>query len=428
MSFKKILVMLLAVILVLGLVACGDKEEVPDTVTMTDENGSEILEETTEELQEITLNFWYTDANMTEYFEYVLEKYQKEHPNVTVELQLVASNGYLENINTQSIKQTNAVDIYMIHNENLEQAYLAGLAKAYNPAETVFTADNFGNSAIRAVTYKGKQVAYPLYFDSAFLVYNKLYVQEVPTTFDGLLDYSNNLEYSEDGGVTDNIEKTLVWPVSDYTFNYMFLSDAFDVGGINGDERSQVNINNDSVSFTLKYYQILHDYFAIDRKEMDYEKCLTSFMEGKNAFTYAKSGAIKELMESEVDFGTACMPDLTDSIAASSLSYTQALVINPYSLHVEEAQKLVQALCYDSVDAFYGMTGYFPSSHQWNYDYEKIGGIYANYNDSTPRPKMMSLGDYYIQMDILLHTVWDDNGDVDELLENFQNFVITQLN
>lgn len=422
MIFKKVIAVCASVALMCGLCAC-QKQEPQDNPTVTDTES-----ESTQPAEDVELTFWYTDPNMTDYFEYAIDKYQKQHTNVTVELHLVASNGYLENINTQSIKQTKAVDVYMLPHENLEQAFLAGLAKSYDSADTVYNVDNYGSSAIRAVTYQKKQIAYPLYFDSAFLLYNKLYVPEAPATFDALLNYSNNLEYSDEGSVTDNIEKTLIWPVSDYTYNYAFLSDAFVVGGVNGDDRSQVDINNETVTTTLMYYQILHDYFAIDRKEMTEEVCLQSFMEGKNAFIFAKSGAIKDLMASEIDFGTACMPDLTDEIKSSSISYTQTLVLNPYSLHEEEAKKLIQALCYDYVDVFYGMTGFFPSSRQWNYDYDKLQGIYENYHDSTPRPKMMSLGDLYIEMDILLHKVWDDNGEIPELLQQFQDFVITQLN
>lgn len=437
MKLRKIFACFMAAVCVLSMAGCnntsGNEEETKKVIVSGDGQTQESTESVGESTgqastkDEVVLNFWYTDAAMTEYFTEAVEKYKETKPNVVINLNVAASTGYLENINTQSIKQTNAVDIYMIHNAELEEAYLAGLANAYNPDGTVFTKENYGESAIRAVTYKDKQVAYPLYFDSAFLVYNKAYVTEVPATFEGIKQFSNDLEYSEEGSITDNIEKTFVWPVSDYTFNYPFLSDSFVVGGLNGDDRTQINVNNDTVVAALEYFHGLYDFFAIDREEENYESCIKSFLEGKIAFTLAKTGALPQLNEAKVEYGTACMPDISDSISASSLSYTQALVINPYSLNIEEAQAFVKALTYDYVGSFYEKTGYYPSCKAWSYD-DIAAGVYANYSDSTPRPKMMTLGDYYIHLEILLHSVWDDNGEITELLAELHNFLTTQVN
>lgn len=423
MKFKKIVALFMAAVCTLSMSACKKDDE--NTVT---DSGLEVVE-TTEAPKDVVLNFWYTDANMTGYFTCAAEKYMYDNPNVTINLDMVASNGYLENINTQSIRQTNAVDIYMLPNAELEQAYLAGLALEYDIEDTFFNVGNFGNSAIRAVTYDNKQVAYPLYFDSAFLLYNKAYVTDVPTTFDALLNFSNSLEYSEEGSASDNIEKTFTWPVSDYTFNYAFLSDAFVVGGKNGDDRTQVNTNNETVIAALEYYHSLYDFFAIDRMEIDYEQCIEDFIAGKTAFTLGKTGIIPTLDAAEgLEYGVARMPDISETIAASSLSYTQTLVINPYSLNVNEAEKFVKAISCDYVDVFYGMTGYYPSYKHWPGQSEIMQGIYDNYDDSTPRPKMMTLGDYYIHLEILLHTVWDDNAETVDVLNEMQEFLTTQLN
>lgn len=443
MKFKKIFACFMAVVCVLSMSGCnkeaGTNEEETKKVISSNGETQEIMENETSQSEQITatdevvLNFWYTDASMTDFFTEAVERYEEANPNVKVNLSMVASSGYLENINTQSIKQINAVDVYMLHNADLEEAYLAGLANVYDPADTVFTEENFGKSAIRAVTYKNKQVAYPLYFDSAFLIYNKAYVTEVPTTFDGILNFSNSLaesedgEGSEEGSIMDKMEKIFVWPVSDYTFNYQFLSDGFVVGGQNGDDRTLVDVSNGTVVSALEYFHSLYDFFAIDRKEVSADSCIKSFIEGKIAFTLVKTGSLPQLNESEVEYGTACMPDISDTVSASSLSYTQALVVNPYSLNIKEAQDFVKALTYDYAGDFYGRTGYYPSCKAWNYD-DIAAGVYANYSDSTPRPKMMTLGDYYIHLEILLHSVWDDNGEIIDLLAELQNFLTTQLN
>lgn len=177
MNFKRSIAFLLTAVMLVSAAGCSGKN-VDDAGNTTDIQTDNATDETVLPAEDVTLNFWYTDANMTGYFTAASDKYQYDHPGVTINLRLAASNEYLESINTQSIRQVNAVDVYMLHNEDLEQAYLAGLADAYDPEGTVFNADNFGNSAIRAVTYKGRQIAYPLYFDSAFLVYNTSHLYE----------------------------------------------------------------------------------------------------------------------------------------------------------------------------------------------------------------------------------------------------------
>lgn len=472
MRLKKGIGIVLSVLMILSLTACSkDGSEEPSVAEITAkgdlpmgtqaETSAEAETQTVSDVKGTQLNFWYTDPNMTDYFTYALDRFHQEHPEIVVNLNLVAATGYLENINTQSIRQTNAVDVYMLHNADLEQAYLAGLARPYDPGNTFFTPGNFGKAAIRAISYKDKQVAYPLYFDSAFLVYNKNYVVEIPKTFDELLNFSNARDEEEENesNILDQIEKTLVWPVSDYTFNYAFLSNDFVVGGPNGDDRTQVSTSGENVIAALEYYHNLYDFFAINRTEVDYDYCVQKFIEGKIAFTFIKTGMLPTLDEAvraanetlteetsaqseegkeqeaeeegtnELPFayGTAKMPDITDSISASSLSYTQALVINPYSMHFEEAELLVQALCYDYVDEFYDLTGYLPSRRNWNYNNDTFTGIYDNYDNSTPRPKMMTLGDYYIQLEILLHKVWDDEGDITELVNEFQEYIQNQV-
>ncbi|MCR5215955.1 MAG: extracellular solute-binding protein [Lachnospiraceae bacterium] len=398
--------------------------------TVTDEAGNPLMQEVKDDQEDVNLNFWYTDSNMTEYFTKCVEQFEAEHPHIQVTLSLVATSGYLENIDLQSVHQINAVDVYMLNNSDLEQAYLAGLAQPYDADVDVFTEANYGKSAMRAVTYYGKQIAYPLYFDSAFLVYNTNYVTQVPQTFDDILIFSSQ-EVEEDS-ILNNMEKTMTWDVSNYKFNYVFLSDYFVMGGVSGDDRSYIDTNNDNVIAALTYYQALYDFFAIDRKELDKNGALTEFMEGKTAFTMARIGDLPTLDEGKsthenFDYGTAAMPDLTENLPASSISYTQCLVVDPFSVHRKEAGEFVKAVCYDYVADFYGMTGFLPSRNNWNYSNPLYAGIYANYSDSTPVPKFFTLGDYYIELEILLHKVWDQDGEITDLVNEFQDYITNQI-
>lgn len=375
---------------------------------------------------DITLNLWYTDEYMQNYFDYAIEKFEDENPGIKVVPKLSAAANYLENVNSNSIMQSNVVDVYMLPSENLEQAYLAGLALPYEPDETVYTTDNYSETAIHAVTYKGRRVAYPLCFDSAFLVYNHAYTDKAPATFDELLDFANNFEVEDGNNIGAQLEQVLIWNVSDVLMNYQFMSGSFQIGGADGDDRDDITVYHANVIKGLEYYKSLSDFFAVDRKTITDEEVVEYFISGKAAFTITNTAGLTKLHAAGMDFGVCAMPDIMATLPSSALATTQVLVVNPYSKNIEAAEKLVLALSYDYTDDFYVKTGFFPARFNWNYDSKMVEGVYENYADSVTKAKIMNLGDLYVRLEILLHNIWDD-GNTEELLMEFQQFVKEQL-
>lgn len=418
---RKYLCIMLALSLCTGLWGCdsGKKEDVTEENKTTESTSAANSDE-------ITLNLWYTGNYMQDYFDYAAARFADENPGVKVVPKVSAVANYLENINSNSIKQTNVIDVYMLPSENLEQAYLAGLALAYEPQETVFTTKNYSKTALHAVTYKGKSVAYPLCFDSAFLVYNHAYTDKAPATFDELLDFANNFLVEDGSDIGAQLEQVLIWNVSDVRMNYQFLSNSFQIGGGDGDDRSDITVYHADVIKGLDYYKSLNDFFAVDRKTITDEEVVEYFISGKAAFTITNTAGLTRLHAEGMDFGVCPIPDITATLPASALSTTQVLVVNPYSKNIAEAQKLARALSYDYADDFYVKTGFFPARFDWEYDSQMVKGVYENYADSVTKAKIMNLGDLYVRLEILLHNIWDD-GNTEELLMEFQQFVKEQI-
>lgn len=419
---KKMVCMFLAISMCTGLWGCNTKKEEEATLENVPMEGTTTVNIT----EEVTLNLWYTGEYMQNYLEYAVKRFEEENPGVKIALKLSATANYLENINSNSIKQTNVIDVYMLPSEKLEQAYLAGLALPYEPLDTVYTTKNYSETALHAVTYKGKRVAYPLCFDSAFLVYNHAYTDKAPATFDELLDFANNFEVEDGNEIGAQLEQVLIWNVSDVLMNYQFLSGSFQIGGEDGDDRNDITVYHANVIKGLEYYKSLSDFFAVDRKTITDEEVVEYFISGKAAFTITNTAGLTRLHTEGMDFGVCAMPDITATLPASALSTTQVLVVNPYSKNIEVSQKLVQALSFDYADDFYIKTGYFPARFNWNYDSKMVEGVYDNYADSATKAKIMNLGDLYVRLEILLHNIWDD-GNTEELLMEFQQFVKEQL-
>ncbi|MDY3108532.1 MAG: sugar ABC transporter substrate-binding protein, partial [Lachnospiraceae bacterium] len=135
MSFKK---RVLAVVLV-GATALGTLGvarlglPISEKKTLAEEE-TELSEALHLSGQKDTLYFWYTDEGMTDYLNSVAVSYNETKDDVRVVPVLKSGSEYLEHVNQASIDDEELPDIYLIGNDSLEKAYLAGLADQIQPA------------------------------------------------------------------------------------------------------------------------------------------------------------------------------------------------------------------------------------------------------------------------------------------------------
>ena len=124
------------------------------------------------------LILWYADESLTDYLMSVSLAYQEEY-DVRVTPVLVSGVEYLEQINTASVNQTDAPDLYITSNDNLMKAYLAGLATKIEDAEQIVIPQNYPQTALHAVGCDGDYVAYPFYYETNFFLYNKTFMADI---------------------------------------------------------------------------------------------------------------------------------------------------------------------------------------------------------------------------------------------------------
>ncbi len=126
-----------------------------------------------------TLYLWYTDEALTDYLSSVAVSYNEMQEDVRVIPTYTSGLEYLETINQASLNPETVPDLYLIANDALEKAYLAGLASEIETPEGIpEISEYFPDAAVRAVTYHEKQIGYPLYFETSSFLYNKTYLEE----------------------------------------------------------------------------------------------------------------------------------------------------------------------------------------------------------------------------------------------------------
>ena len=125
-----------------------------------------------------TLHIWYTDEALTDYISSMAVKYNEEN-GVRVIPTLQSGLELLQKINEASLTSENYPDLYIASNDNMEKAYLAGLAMEIADEEGVIGLENFPESAMHAVTYQQKILGYPFYYETSALLYNMTYLEDL---------------------------------------------------------------------------------------------------------------------------------------------------------------------------------------------------------------------------------------------------------
>lgn len=400
-----------------------------------------------------TIRLWYTDDVLTDYLSSkTLEFYNQT--DIRVEMKLVSGLEYLEAINKASLSDDEEMpDVYIIGNNSLEKAYLAGLAAPLDEAVPVYTPEVYSKAAENAVLYDGKFVGCPLYFETSALLYNKTYLEQIAAQAnndrgdgvygapeeevdaDDLIPASiaDILQIADMYNAPENVEYIFRWDVSDIFYNYFFIGNYISVGGDAGDDKSNVNIYNTESISTLKVYQELNQFFSIDTKETNYDTIMQEFIEGKTIYTIATSDCIKKIDDAAKngefphEYGVTKLPDINAELSTKGMSVTNALVINGYSRHKSSAASLIKFLADETPEDLYEMTGKISARAKQENANPHVEGFMKNYAASAPMPKMLETSNFWVGLEICFAKVWSGE-DANTQLRLLSEQIKTQLN
>ncbi len=415
-----------------------------------------------------TIYCWYTDDTLTQYLNGAAVAFG-EQEKVRVIPVLVSDSEYLEAVNEASLKGEQAPDVYLLSNDSLEKAYLAGLASQIQDVQNICNSEYFPEAALSAVVYKGKKIAYPLFYDTSALVYNQTYLEEwarqqaqkeltntagtedteslgetatgdgatvdetvlaektqeyllnaIPATVEEIQNIADTFD------VPEGVEGIMKWDVSDIFYNYWIVGEYMIVGGDAGDDATNMNINNAETIQCLEVYKGLNQFFFIESDTVTYDSVIQEFIEGKTVFTIATPDVVKKLEDAKADgsfayeYGIATMPDINAALKSRSMSVTNVAVINGYSVHKELANRFAAYLTNDYVNNLYRQTGKVSANQNVETDNGALQIFMAEYAKSVPLPKMMETGNFWMHLEVLFSKVWngeDVTAVVQELAE-----------
>ncbi|MCH5263675.1 MAG: sugar ABC transporter substrate-binding protein [Lachnospiraceae bacterium] len=432
-----------------------------------------------------TIYIWYTDDALTDYLNSVAVSYSEYQSDVRVIPVYTSGREYLETINQASLNTNETPDLYIVSNDSLEKAYLAGLASEVRLPEGVLPVESmYPQTAVNAVTYHDRQIGYPFYFETSCFLYNETYLmdwaraqieaeidiamaeealqqlendgepnendtnadaeyeqesaiseetvierveQTLPDTIDDILSFAYEYDAPE------QVEAVFKWDVSDIFYNYFFVGASIDVGGVNGDLSNSIHIYNEDAIRCLRVYQDLNQFFSIDTKEISYDAVLQDFMDGKIVYTVATTDALSKIEAAKAEgnfayeYGISMMPDVSEELSSASLSVTQCVVINGYSMKKDMANDFAVYLTQYATDTLYSRTGKLPVHDSGDtYTDPNKNAFLQEYMCSVPMPKMIETSNFWVELEIAFAKIWDGedaNHDLKALSEKIMGQV-----
>lgn len=380
--------------------------------------------EDTEAAGEESLLVWYTDPDIQSYMENAA-KVAGDIYQVEIRTELVSEVDYIEEISERSTaEEMTGPDLYVASSALLEKAALAGLTTT---VEDAGLEETYSSKAIHAVTYDDNVRAWPFYIETCVLVYNSDYVtsEEVPTTIDGILEYAENFEADE---TKEKVEKIFEWNVADVVDNYMFLGAYTELGGEDGDDKSQVSMDLDRTEACMDYYQSLNSFFAIDADTITSDQIVQDFTDGKTVFILANVPMLSQIDQAEeLNYDVSLLPALTDELDSRGLSVTNGVVVNPYSTNRKTAESVARYLTEGYAAHLDAEAGKLPACQDQTGDLtEALQTVYTAYDQAAEVPKIMELSNMWLQLEVVLADIWRGE-DAGESLEGFAALLESQL-
>ena len=225
-------------------------------------------EETTagsmEEDRQVDINLWYSDEIYSDYLSMCAAQYENANKNVHINIEYIPETDYMSTLTSEAVKP-GKVDLYLVDNDNLEQVKLAGIASE-NRLTDIYNVYNYSQTALNACTYNDKLIAYPLSYDTSFLIYNRDYVQDADmSNFEAIKLFAENLEVP----AGSSISSVFTCDLKDIFYSYGYLGAYLDIGGKAGDDKTNIfNITTDLTKAAELYKQLI-EYFYIDINSVD---------------------------------------------------------------------------------------------------------------------------------------------------------------
>ena len=411
---KKLISVTMICVTLVSVTACGKTDR--------DEEAKKLGIETP-----VTINVWYDNKDYESYLNTVASGLKSANNLITVNPVYVEAQDIVDTIYTETVRNNNAPDVYLMSAENNDKAYLLGLMLENDSYKDIYNEQVYGKAAIRSASYKGKLYGYPVSFSMPVMVYNKQYASTVES-YEQLKQISDNYVVTEENA---GVAKVFNFDSSGMFLNYPYIGRYMNIGGDEAEDAASFTIDEQDFKQAVKEYAQLKDTFGIDRQSSTLDECLDEFTQNKLLYTIVSTDNLKKIDESGVSYGIIPVPYLSEGLESVPMSVTTLAIVNPYTSNIAVAKTVARAISYDYAEDMQSLSGHTSAradltkkgKNADNTDYNMLHDIYS---DSIVKAKYVGVQNIYTQYEILIHQVWDGKS-VDDAYNEFHKGVESYL-
>lgn len=191
-NFRNIWFFVVILIIALAMTGCGGAAT-PTEAPAEEEAAEEVAEEAPEE-EPVTIKFFHKwpEPEHMEFYEWAVEKFETENPNIKIEMEAVADEPYKDKIRVL-MASGEPPDIYFSWAGEFSWKFARG-GQALDITDAFYNTDwkeNVINAAAEPYKWENRLYGIPMRINAKFMVYNKAIFEElglsVPTTWDEYL-------------------------------------------------------------------------------------------------------------------------------------------------------------------------------------------------------------------------------------------------
>lgn len=362
-----------------------------------------------------TFDVWYEYNGYEEYLKYVAEEFTKE-TGVTVNLKCINEIGFATFISEKSIKGEGP-DVFISSNTMLENMYLSGNVTILGENDVV-NEQNYAKKAVESVTFNGKVCGYPLGYDVSMLAYNANHIKVEPKSFEDIKAYVGSDE--AEGTTFEGISKIFELESNDLLYNYGFFAKYFSVDKSLETGKLTVSLNSEEAKSAATQYVALKEYFGLSNETRPYSSIVADFAAGKTLFAILNTQIVGNAALSTLNYNVMSIPNFSDEIKTTAMSYAEMIVVNPYSDSMDDAVKFAKMASYDFADKMYEKCKILSSRRGIEYTNPIASKFFVAFEMSTLLPNYMETEDYALLAKNAINHIWNGQ-DITAVLDEFQS-------
>lgn len=352
---------------------------------------------------------WESKGPELEYLKAISKNFEQEY-GVKVKVEAVPAIDSVKKLTTDGPAGLGA-DVFSAPHDHLGNAVAAGLVLG-NDVFDEKRMSEFMSSAIDGVKYQGVLYGFPMAIDTYALYYNKKLMAKAPETYEDIIKFAK--DYNDPA----NKKFALMWDVSQLYQSYSFLAGYGGyVFGKNGEDASDIGLNNDGAIEGAEFLQTLKSILPININDLNDNIITGFFQEGKTAAIINGPWLISSLSKDSIDYGVVPLPLLPNGQHPVSFSGIRALYVNSYTKYPAAAKLFADyATGKDNLKLRYEMTTQLPPRS----DLADDPIITANPDalafleqakHSTPMPSIPEMGNVWMPVSSALASIWNDKTD-----------------